>query len=269
MERKEHLSNVPKKRFIDYTREYRHMPHPSVLNYAFAAYTSLPVVLLYVIFYSDITLALSKWAGRILASVTGQEVSVTSKAYFPGFGDIYFTDMQGRMPSFTYALAAALIAVVLIIIFSQGNYNSRPLMIYLCMGLYVFFISSLFFVFFPEHFPYTLTQYSELYMKQQVALWITISLLGGISIGLLCEKGIHKFIAFFTMAVMSFLYGCVRYVIYLYLLHAVSSILMATLFFTFGVLFDFLQLIAIFSIYIKGYSHRLSQRKRGANWLWS
>ena len=260
---------APIKKLIDYSRDYRRMSRPSVWNYAFAAYTAIPIVLVYLLFYRQISFALSQWAGRILASVTEETVSIVSKAYLPGLGNIHFLDIAGTTPSFTCALLVAMASIVLIIICSQINRNARPIMIYFCMGLYVLFFSALFFVFFPERFPYTLTQYSELYMKQQIAMWITISSLAGIAFGLLCERGGQKFVAFFIAVAVSFLCGCLRYVVYLYILHAASSLLMATMFFSFGVLFDFLKLICIFSIYSRGYSVRLAQRRGGGSWQWS
>ncbi len=260
---------TPLKKLIDYSRDYRRMSRPSAWNYAFAAYTAVPVVLVYLLFYRRISLSLSQWAGRILASVTGETVSIVSNAYLPGLGSVYFLDIPGTTPSFTCALLVAMASIVLIIICSQINYNARPVMIYFCMGLYILFFSALFFVFFPERFPYTLTQYSELYMKQQIAMWITVSSLAGIAFGLLCERGGQKFAAFFIAVAVSFLCGCLRYVVYLYVLHAASSLLMATMFFSFGVLFDFLQLVGIFSIYSRGYSVRLAKRRGGGAWQWS
>jgi hypothetical protein len=229
----------------------------------------LPVVLIFVLFYSNITLALCNWSGHIIASVTGEPIDILRGEFLPWFGNTYYLDVEGSDPSFFHACVSAVICFAAIIILGRINNNARPFLIYLCMGFIVQLISSLFFLFVPQLFPYTLTDYSDLYMKQQVALWIMISLIAGLATGLLDPAGLSKFVAFFTTVAYLFVYGCLRYVLYLIALRYFSLMYMASLFFTLGVLFDFLQLVAIYAVFAKHVSAKMGAGRGYAKWLWS
>lgn len=256
------------KKIIAYSRDYRYLKRPKWNNLFFLMLCVVPVVLCFVLFYDPITLALANWSAKIVASITQMSVSIVSDPYFPGLGDVHYIDMAGTNPSFTYSLISVILSLLFVLIASQANRNSRPLMIYLSMGGYIHLISSLFFLLAPESFPYTLTEYSELYMKQQISIWIMIVVIAGVATFLIATAGISQYVAFLVTALYSFLYGCLRYVVFLVFLYYATSIFMATLFFTFGVLFDFLQLVAVYSIFIRHVSTRMERSRGKKVWQW-
>jgi len=252
-----------------YPREYRHFPWMRKRLWLYLLLCVLPVTLVFVVFYSDITMVLCGWAQNVVSGATGQEVKILGGGFLPWFGDVHYLELQGAQPTTTHAVASAIVCFAALLIFSQIDNSSRPFIIYLCMGLFVQLISSLFFVFIPQLFPYTLEDYSLLYMTQQVSLWIVITVICGISTALLSPTGVGKYVAFFITVIYLFVFGCVRYVVYLMVLYYCSLIYMATLFFTFGCLFDFLQLVAIYAIFAKHMSTLMSTGRRRAEWLWS
>jgi hypothetical protein len=65
----------------------------------------------------------------------------------------------------------------------------------------------------------------------------------------------------------SFLFGTLRYVIFLFIIHEFSSIYMALLFFAFGPLIDFVYIVGIYSFY----SSRLAESLKSSEavWKWS
>ena len=124
-------------------------------------------------------------------------------------------------------------------------------------------------MFFPEYFPYTLVNYSELYIEQQIAIWLCIAGIAGFAISLIFSSFLAKLIAFIVTMLYSGIYGIARYVIYLLVLHFFSSIYMATLFFTLGMLFDFLQMVFVYILYVQYASKNFGTQKRGTLWKWA
>ncbi|MDO5112129.1 MAG: hypothetical protein Q4E65_07475 [Clostridia bacterium] len=260
---------TPKKDMIFYARDYRHFTATVGNTSVFALLCVLPVVLVFVLFYSPITRALCVWAGNIVASVTGESVSMLSTPFLPHLGGVFYLALPGSLPSYTHALIAGLLTVVAIPIVSQARRNSRPLMIYCCMGLYVLLISCLFFLFFPEHFPYTLSTYSQLYMVQAAALWIILPALFGVALALMRANIVARLVAILVQVAVMMLYNAVRYVVYLCFLYFCSSLYMATLFFTFGVLFDFIHMVTLYAFFAKKVSEQYNSPEGRSQWAWS
>lgn len=256
------------KEMIFYTREYRHFKKMSPSSLIFLLICVLQVILIFTLFYSPITYGISQWTGKIISSVTGEYIKIASSEYFPKLGDIYFISAAGKAPGFTFSLISAIISLPAIIIAAQAKKNSKPLMIYMCMGLCVHLISSVFFIFWPEYFPYDLTQFAELYMKQQICVWIMIALIMGISTALVNETGAMKYVVFFVEVAVSLIYGVIRYAVFAFVIYYGSYIFMASLFFTFGVLFDFIQMVCVYSFFAKAASARYASAEGRKKWLW-
>lgn len=257
------------KKRIFYAREYRHFQIATRSSVLYLLLCVLPLVLLVVLFYDPITLKICNWTGKILSGATGQEYEILEASFLPKLGNVHYVSIAGSLPSFSQALITGILTLAAIIICSQISHNVRSLMIYICMGLYVLLASCVFFVFWPDQFPYQLADYSELYMVQQVALWIIIPSLFGLAVSLVQTGAWPRILSLVCMALYSGLYGIVRYAVYLSMLIAFTSLYMATLFFTFGVLFDFIQMVAVYAIFAKNVSERYNSVRGKAKWLWS
>lgn len=257
------------KKLIFYTRDYRRFPKAGWVSWVYVLFLVIPATLVFVFFYPQISSAICGWTAGVLRAVVTVPVSVASASYFGDLGPIYFVDMEGTFPTPYFALLSLIVCFVFFLIVTRAENNARSLMIFLAMGLFVQLISSAFFLFFPEYFPYTLTEYSELYMKQQICIWLMITLICGLTTALVRSGWLSKFAAFFLAILYSLLYGISRYVVYLFVLQVCSSLFMAMLFFTFGVLFDFLQLVMVYSFFTRGVSRRGNTKEGSALWEWS
>ena len=71
------------------------------------------------------------------------------------------------------------------------------------------------------------------------------------------------------LMVLSFVYGIVRYILYMIIISQFSYLFMASLYFAFGVLFDFLIMVGIFSLFIYMSGKKFQGKKRGRVWKWS
>jgi hypothetical protein len=75
------------------------------------------------------------------------------------------------------------------------------------IGLLIHLVSCIFFLVMPEYFPYTITRYSELYMKQQVGIWLSFLVLAGLVSGWISRSGISKFYMYFSVMAYSLYSG--------------------------------------------------------------
>lgn len=253
---------------IFYARDYRHFAANTKNTVLFLVFCVLPVTLAFIFFYSPLTRAVSLWTGKVIMQVTGDAVEILSSPFLPGLGSVYYVSLIGTIPSYTHALIACILTIIAIPIASQAKTNARSFMIYVCMGLYVQLISCLFFLFWPELFPYTLSEYSELYMLQAASLWIIIPTLLGLALALMRASILHRVLAILIQVGTMLIFSTVRYVVYLCFLNFCSSLYMATLFFSFGVLFDFIQMVMIYSFLAKRISEQYDSLKGRSQWAW-
>ncbi len=263
------ISNKGEKNEIYYSRDYRHLNRAWITYLLQIIFVLVPVILIYLCSYSEISYYISEFSAGLINNITGDTTGILKEKYFPIFGGIYYITMKGRYPSFTMAMISFIVTLILIVVFARINMNRKPLMIFLTIGLCVHLASSLFFIFFGDKFPYTLDTYSILYMKQQIIVWLMIIVVYWLSTSLITHVTWYRIISLAMLMVLSFVYGIVRYILYMIIISQFSYLFMASLYFTFGVLFDFLIMVGIFSLFIYMSGKKFQGKKRGRVWKWS
>lgn len=107
-------------------------------------------------------------------------------------------------------------------------------------------------------------------MKQQVGIWLTFMVLVGLIVGFMGNKGfLFKLLTFVSIMAYSFLFGFVRYILFLYMIQQYSILYMALMFFVFGPFFDFLYLVAIYGFFINKMVKLYDSDKGREEWQWS
>lgn len=258
------------KKEIRYSRDYRHLKR-NLPGYLLQIFLILgPIVFGYLILYSQLSCQVARFAADALEKMTGNGTGITKVDYFPKFGGIYCVTMQGKSPSFTLVFVTMLVTLILIVICSLIKTDKKPLMVYLTIGLYVQLVSSLYFIIFgAEKFPYDLDSYSILYMKQQIILWLMIMVVYWLSTSLITKAAGLRVLTFILLSMLSFAFGVIRYILYLYLMAKFSYLFMAVLYFTFGVLFDFMMMVGVYAVFMKYAGKKLKKKMGGEIWRWS
>ena len=196
-------------------------------------------------------------------------MSIESSQFIPYLGDIYFISLPTAIYQSDLNLVTLLVSVALFIFFSTGKRKGHPFSIFIVMGLFVQIITCIFFVFAYSDFPYTASIYSELYIKQQISLWLFFFVIIGLVTVLLGSGYFFNNILFvFKIIVYSFAYGVLRYVTYLFIVSQISTIYMATLFFTLGPLFDFLYITYFYGRYVSRIIEVNESKESGDIWRW-
>lgn len=257
-----------KKKIIYYSRDYRHLNRKRLVYSAGLILVLVPIIAMYLLYYSDISYVMAEFARKYLEKFTGQNVYIFETDYLPHFGSVYCVTTKGRMPDFTMSLIVLVISLIGILILSSTKIHMKPLAIFMNIGMYISAISATYFLFFPDKFPYTVSNYSELYMKQQIILWLMVIVIYIVSISLIKGLYIFKFITFVALVGLMGVYGMIRYVLYLTIVVKGSYLFMATLYFTFGVLFDFMVMVAMYSIFMCKASKAYRTRQGDKLWKW-
>lgn len=261
--------NNNNKKLINYSRDYRH------LNRHFVGYLFQVVIFLgglivgYLFSYNKLSYYIADFTANILGKVTGISAGIREVEFFPKFGGVYCVTMEGKSPSFSLSIISMIITLILIVICSQIKTDKKPVMIFITIGLYIHLISSAFFVFFgAEKFPYNLDDYSNLYMKQQIIVWLMIIVVYWLSTSLITNVVGLRIVSFLIVAVLSALFGIARYLVYLFIIVKCTYIFMAELYFIFGILMDIMIMIGVYSIFMKKVSARFRDRMEVKLWKW-
>lgn len=258
------------KEYINYSRDYRHLKGNVVLYIIQLIVVLVPVTVGYLFVYNQLSYYVSGFVAGVLEDVIGVNASIAAVDYFPKFGDVYCVQMQGKSPSFVFSVINLVVSLVLAIICSKVKTKNKNVMIFVTFTLSIHVISSAFFVIFgAERFPYNLNDYSELYMKQQIIVWLMILIVYWICTSFVSGINIFRVLSYIALAGMSLVFGTARYIVYMFVLSQASYIYMAILYFSLGVLFDFMIMVGVYAIYMKRASSIYKKKSHGGLWEWS
>lgn len=261
------------KNLIYFSRTYRHFKPNSKKRWLFLLLWVLPCFVLFMLSYTKISYIISLWVKQALSN-SGLEgvIGISYSEFLPVLGGVFYVHLPSTMPSLHEVELNIFITLVLISIlffFLRGKKGGTPFTIYFLMILFTHLISSIYFMFAMEYFPYSASQYSELYMLQQTGIWISFIVLSGLIAGVVGYANTIVNITFFLTTMMySFVFGCVRYLTFLFIITSGSSLYMTTLFFTLGPLYDFLYFVFIYSIYVNIQIKSYDTGTRRSDWQW-
>lgn len=265
--------NVRQKTQIYFSRPYRHLKPDSKERLFFFLGCVLPCLVGFLFFYTKISYLLAVWVKESLSTViTESSLGIAYGEFLPFFGGVHYAQVPSTMPSFQEVainLAVTLLLLFTVFLFSRYSIGGKPIYIYFTIILLTHLIASIYFMFAKDFYPYSATQYSELYIKQQVSIWLSFLVLSGIITGVLGYGNIlDRLLVFGGTMAYSFIFGCVRYLASIFIVSKGSSLYMATLFFSLGPLFDFLYLVCFYSIYINTQIKRFDQGEGRVKWQW-
>lgn len=234
------------KQTIRYARTYRYLMLSKVRTAGLVFLVVLPASCFWAFFSPEITGALAYISKDILETGLGTGSFTIGMINF-SLGDISYLLTEGIMPDILFSLGNFLVTLIILFILTFFL-KIRPITIFIYIALLVHLCSCLFFIFFPELFPYTLAEYSELYMKQQMGIFICMTFVMGCVTSFLPIAPWKVILAVLGCGIYSFVFAVVRYTTFLFLMKEFSVLYMACMFFTFGPLIDFLYLVSIYSL---------------------
>lgn len=226
-------------------------------------YTSLSVFFLFHI--EQISLLMAKFSLKLLPNA-----SLVKKEIFEKIS-LYYLSYEGRLPTIIESTFYFIVSLLILILNSKTNFFSLPIKIWVNFIFLILLISSVFFILMPYAFPYSLNDFSLLYIIVQVGIFVFLILVLGFVLSLL---SFSWWLIFFNFVIVlftlfySFFFGSLRYVVFLFLLKTYSSIWMANCFFNFGPLLDLIYIAGIYSFYISILSKKVRQNVKVWRWIY-
>ncbi|QNB45470.1 hypothetical protein BR63_03540 [Thermanaerosceptrum fracticalcis] len=265
--------NLRWKTQIYFSRSYRHLKPNSKEQLFFLLWVVLPSLIIFLFFYTKISYLLAVWIKEALSLVIPViSLGIGYGEFLPLFGGVYYVQIPSKMPSFqevTTNLVVTLLLLFICFFLIKSSKRGTPLLIYFAIILLIHLVAGTYFMFAKDSYPYSATQYSELYIQQQVGIWLSFLVLSGLITGILGYGSLKgRLVVFFGTMAYSFIFGCVRYLVSIFIVSKASSLYMASLFFSLGPMFDFLYLVCFYSIYINQQIKRLGQGEGRAMWHW-
>lgn len=259
-----------KKSRIYYTRTYRRLKGGGWRGALFVCALVIPALLLLLWGCRRLTMWMSWLAVKLLCDrFRGLQIQIMTSEY-PLIGEISIVDLPTVYPSLLMILVNLLVSAAFVVFACSGRRRGRPLAVYSTIILVIHLINCVFFLFARNYFPYTAFQYSDLYMKQQVGVWMFFAVLSGCTIGFMGNKGVfYKLLAFLSTLFYALIFGVVRYVFFLYILERFSIFYMPLLFFAFGPFFDFIYMVGIYALYVNKMGQLYDSDKGRGEWVWS
>lgn len=263
------MENKEKKK-IYYSRTYRHLKVNTAGSILYLVCIVLPVLLLFVFNMNNITHFMSELTVDILGKVYPGIPLYIREDTFSILGTMAFVELPTVYPQIEFCILNFIAVLFLVIFCCTGSRKGRPVSIYMTIIFVVHIINCIYFIFAANYFPYTAFQYSNLYVKQQIGIWLTFIVMMGLVTALQGTKALlYKVLAFFSVILYSLLFGFVRYVLFLYIIEEFSIIYMALMFFALGPFFDFLYLVGIYGFFMNKIINVYESAKGKGEWTWS
>jgi hypothetical protein len=250
------------KSIIYYHRAYRKITRSGWLFLIELIVAALPLSLLILFTYPYITDQMSRITQAVLSSYyLPGTVKVVGQSFV--LGNVSLVSVPGTLPSSLVSFVNFIISLVTIILLSLVK-RGRNIAIYIVFLAVINMVSALFFTFFPSQFPYTATEFSELYVKTEISMWLFIPLILGIAFLPLPSHILPKLLLIVFALIYSIIFGTLRYIIFLFVISKFSAIYMALLFFAFGPLIDFVYIVGIYCFY----TSKLAKNLKGSDSVW-
>lgn len=251
---------------IYHHRSYRKLPKAkpgqTVLDFLICA-VLLDVLIL--ILYPSITYGIS-YVGRMIFSNAYTQYEIVNIPFI--LGDVFLLDIFGRYPSQEFAVYAALISLLIVVVVPLFSFFTQPIAIWVVLISFINLISSVFFVFFADYFPYSMLIYLDLYMKTLVSIWLIIPFILLLGFIPLPTNFFQKLKLIVLTVIYSIIFGCLRYIVFIFILREFSYLFMAILFFMFGPFFDFVYIVGFYSVFVSNLAVKIKGDETKWGWLY-
>lgn len=246
--------NTPKNSYnfksqIFYARTYRHLQFNLRSCLIYILLFVIPAVILLLFSYEIPAAWMCSAAEWFLDNTADLTAEILSCDFIPSLGAVSYLTFETTVPNLSFVLWNLAVTLLLVTLLNVRPLRGHPLSIFLNISLFVHTISCVFFLLAGNLFPYEAADYSKLYVQQQVSIWIAFLILMGLVEGILGRCSIFfRILITLSLLLYSFLFGTIRYCLFLWLLHQASVLYMPVMFFTLGPFFDFLYFVMIYAV---------------------
>ena len=261
------MSDVKKNIYL--ARTYRYLNTNITKNVLYVLLIAIPSLIFLIANIENLTGFIAGMGSSVLNAVWPDNVFKIKQSEFSILGIMEYIEIPTVYPDITFSFWNLVVAFIGLLFLGMGRRKGKPIAIYFMMDMIVHLVNCIYFVFAAEYFPFSATNFSELYMKQQLGIWIAFIILTALVTSFLGNKGYtYRVMTFVGTMAYSLIYGVVRYIVFLYVLMRFSILYMALMFFVLGPLFDFLYLVAFYLIFVNRMVKVYDSREGRGEWRW-
>ena len=269
MRNEEKRAPASKKARIYFARTYRHLHLNALESALYLLLFLVPAMVLVFFFYDELTAWFCHAAAWLLNMAGAPEAKVTASVFLPRLGPVYSLELPTVLPGYGSIPINLVVSLLLLWLVSTGRRKGRPLSIYLSIILHLHMMACVFFLLGRDYFPYTTADYADLYIKQEVGIWIMFLLLMGLIMGVLGTGNIiRRILTVGCVMIYSVAFGVVRYALFLTILTRASVLYMPIMFFALGPVFDFLYFVAFYAMSTNRMIRTFDSKQKG-EWAWA
>lgn len=257
-----------KKHRINFHRSYRKLEKRSFKQIAVSIFVFVILVDWIILnSFSEISSVICRVAADVLSTCIPQEViQIKQKTFI--HDSVSVLAIRGRYPSTELSVIVAIISMVVIFLAYTKKKAIEPKMVWLIFIFFITLASSLFFIFSQGDFPYDIPFFSEMYIKTEVGIWLTIPLILTVALLPFPIKWHKKLTVILLTLSYSLVFALVRYIVFLYLLRTTTYLFMALMFFMLGPFLDFIYIVGAYSMTVSKIAVKTKEDQKQWNWLY-
>ena len=254
---------------VYYPRTYRRLKNNYVRSGIYLLFTmGLPIYFM-TQYLGEFTQFISSTVVVALRQVIPSATAEVGQTTFSFMGNISYVNLESTITTPHYLMAQIIATIIILIFCVTGKRRNVPFYMFCFFEGLGFLINCIYFYFKAADFPYSISDFSQLYIKQQLGIWFAFIAIYGITTAFLGEKGYrYKVASTILLALYSFVFGLIRYIVFLYILSKYSALYMYFMYFTLGPLFDFLYLVEIYGILVNKLIKIYDSSEGENEWAW-
>lgn len=258
------------KKTIYYSRTYRRLDANAFVCIVQTCFLTLPFLLGFIFHIDTLTLFMCRAVNHVFGRVCPELHVFTMTKNFELYGDVSFIAAQTVYPGFSASLYNFLAAAALIAVIVSMPWRGKPMGIYLILNISIHLLSSLWFMFGEDKFPYTFAQYSELYVLQEISILLVSAVIMGAVTGIIGSSHFFaKLLVCLGYIIYAIIFGTVRYIITLYIIEKYSVIYMAAFYFSLGPMLDFVNMVFFSALFFNRMIGVFESAKGKGAWKWA
>ncbi len=255
---------------IFYARTYRRMKINVKHSIVFGCVFVLPALFLYFLLLENIINGVVQFSYWVLTQIVPGDVIQIQTTDYAKFWEMSYLVLPTSYPQFKTACIHLLICLMILAVISCLRKTGRPMAIFSLYCMFVHVINCTYFIFARQTFPYTVGDYSEIYLKQQIGVWMMFILMAGFVLGSWGNTFLrHRIAAFAGIMTYSLVFGVARYIVFMFLLYRFSVIYMAIMFFVIGPMVDFAYFVMIYASFMNKMTTEYDKGDKRGEWGWS
>lgn len=252
---------------VRYHRAYRKL-HYGKLGLKLLTHLAVFIIIatLILIFLEQLTKIYSGLAATLIKDKV-LDVGLESIPLF--FNQISIVNASGLFPSRSLLFWVAVLSIITWIVAVIIKRIPLPIRLGIKVLGFLNLAGCIYFWIWGKHFPYVVRDFSILYLGAEIGMWIAIPLMLMFALLPIPVPVWKKTLLVIFTLLYTYVFGFIRYALFIYILAKFSYLWMAFLYFILGVFFDFAFMIAFYSYFISIVSDSIFQKQRIWRWLYS